>query len=158
MVSQADLLHALAVVGLGAIGWFALEFLGRPIREFFSLRREVRRLMLLHWDDESADERLLTEDDDFSGWRQKAEATRGSFSDAGARLGAFDQGEPVASWFVRRMGFNLPKAAGNLRHLGVEFGARGEDRKEKFRKIDAALKFKINPNKRTIYSPHNVGR
>lgn len=40
-MTWTDFLHALGVVGLGAIGWFTLEFVGRPVREFFSLRREV---------------------------------------------------------------------------------------------------------------------
>jgi hypothetical protein len=155
-VTLADFLHALGVLALGALGWFTLEFLGRPIREFFSLRREVRQFMLLHWDDISADQ--LIDPEEMTEWREKLVSTRATFSNLGARLGAFDQGEPFASWVVMKMGFNLPKAAGNLRNLGIGFGARMEDREEIFKKMDAALKFRINPKQRNFYNPHNVGR
>jgi hypothetical protein len=39
------LLNALGVIALGAMGWFTLEFVGRPVRGFFDLRRQVRTHM-----------------------------------------------------------------------------------------------------------------
>ena len=39
--------YLLTVATTGAFGWFALEFLGRPIRNFFDMRRSVRDQMLL---------------------------------------------------------------------------------------------------------------
>src|SRR5271156_841784 len=39
-------LDAFGALFFGAIGWLALEFLGRPIRDFFDLRRRVRTEML----------------------------------------------------------------------------------------------------------------
>lgn len=109
-----------------------------------------------YWDDISADQ--LIDPEEMTEWREKLVSTRATFSNLGARLGAFDQGEPFASWVVMKMGFNLPKAAGNLRNLGIGFGARMEDPEEIFKKMDAALKFRINPKQRNFYNPHNVGR
>jgi hypothetical protein len=40
------ILDAFGVLIFGAIGWFTLEFFGRPIRDFFDLRRRVRTEML----------------------------------------------------------------------------------------------------------------
>lgn len=157
-MTTLDAIHALGIVVLGALGWFSLEFLGRPIREFVSLRQETRRLMLLHWDDPSAEDLSFYDDEGDPRYSpEEWDQARNAFSEIAARLGAFDQGEPFASWLVRTMGFNLPKAAGNLRHLGSCFGARGENREEVFKKIDGALKFRANPNKPTFYSPHHVG-
>ena len=51
-----DLLHAFGVLALGALGWVTLAFVGSPVREFYTMRREVRRLMLLHWDDDYAED------------------------------------------------------------------------------------------------------
>ena len=42
---MAQFLSGLSDVLLGAMGWVALEFVGRPIRSFFDLRRETRRQM-----------------------------------------------------------------------------------------------------------------
>lgn len=114
--------------------------------------------MLLHWDDGSADDIDPMDADALSKWHLQVDPTRTAFMDLGARLGSFDQGEPFASWFVRQLGFNLPKASGNLRQLGIWFGVRGEERADRFQKLDAGLKFQANPNKSLVYNPHNIGR
>src|SRR5215510_490610 len=36
----------ISVVAIGALGWFALELVGRPIRNLFDLRQSVRQQML----------------------------------------------------------------------------------------------------------------
>jgi hypothetical protein len=38
--------NALITIALGALGWIALEFIGRPVRSFFDLRRKIKALML----------------------------------------------------------------------------------------------------------------
>jgi hypothetical protein len=153
-----DLLHALGVLGLGALGWVTLAFIGTPVREFYTMRREVRRLMLLHWDDDYSEDWEGLDPEIIPSRRSARDSTRAAFKELASRIGSFDQGEPVASWFVRTLGFNLPKAAGNLRRISVWFGANGEDREGTFQKIDGALRFKANPKKSVPYNPHNVGR
>jgi hypothetical protein len=147
-------LNATGAIVLGAIGWFALEFLGRPLREFFNLRREARRLMLLHWDDRSADDVLIIDDDELQIWRRDMVSTRQNFGELAAKLASFDQGEWFAAKFVQMLGFNLKKASGNLRQLSVWFGAHGEEREKSFKKLDEALRFRIDPT-RKFYNPHN---
>jgi hypothetical protein len=153
-----DLLHALGVLGLGALGWVTLAFVGSPVREFYTMRREVRRLMLLHWDDDYAEDWEGLDPEAIPNRRSARDSARAAFKELASRIGSFDQGEPIASWFVRRLGFNLPKAAGNLRHISVWFGANGEERDGTFKKLDAALRFKANPKKPAYYNPHNIGR
>jgi hypothetical protein len=154
MNAAAIFLNAIGAVLLGAVGWFALEFFGRPLREFFNLRREIRRLMLLHWDDRAADD-VMMDEDELQMWRKDLVLARNEFGELAAKLASFDQGEWFAAKFVQMLGFNLKKASGNLRQLNVWFGARGEDREKRFRNLDAALRFRIDPT-RKIYNPHNL--
>jgi len=130
-------LNALGAIALGAVGWFTLEFLGRPIREFFNIRREIRRLMLVHWDDATGDNLSAA---DFAKLLSSLAPTRQEFTTLAARLDSFDQAE-LASWIIRRLGFDIPKAAGCLRRVGVS-SARREDRDANFRNLDIALHFR----------------
>jgi hypothetical protein len=47
---MTSILSGILPLVFGAIGWVVFEFLGRPVRSFFDLRRETKRQMLLHWD------------------------------------------------------------------------------------------------------------
>jgi hypothetical protein len=109
--------------------------------------------MLFYWDDVSAED-WLSEYQDRRELLAKADAARQSFRDIAVRLGAFDQGELLASWTVKAMRFNLSEAVANLKHLSTEFATVGEDREHTYRKLDAALKFSINRT-RKFYSPQN---
>jgi hypothetical protein len=134
---------------LGAIGWFVLEFFGRPVRNFFDLRRDIKRRMLLHWDIPNL--HSIHPDDRQAAYNQMKEPIR-AFEELGAQLVSFDRSEALAAWFVRRLGFD-PKQAGNiLRTISVEFGTDQEARDKNFRRLDEALKFKIK--KGVFYNPY----
>ena len=46
MFGMTTVISAAGAILLGAIGWFTLEFVGRPIRQFFDLRREIHQQMM----------------------------------------------------------------------------------------------------------------
>jgi hypothetical protein len=147
-------LNALAALLLGAFGWFALEFVGRPVRKFFDLRQQIKKQMLLHWEKEEAH---TIPPPDRADWYRKLNPVRQVFADLAAEMVAFDRSEAVACWFVRLLGFD-PDSAGNvLRAIASDFGTSGEERDKSFRRLDAALKFRFDP-KRPFYNPYNPGR
>jgi hypothetical protein len=143
-MQMAQFLSVVSVVLLGAIGWFALEFIGRPIRSFFDLRRETRRQMLFLAnvppvsfidDDLRASEPVH---------QQSIAAVLNvekTFRDLGTQLIAFGESEWAASRLVRIAGFD-PIAAGNAL-IGFSNNAndRGAERAEFRRRITEALRF-----------------
>jgi hypothetical protein len=149
------ILNALGAFALGAVGWFTLEFFGRPIREFFSIRREIKRLMLLYWSEDSPSSDVL-ETGDFQSFYESLEPARTGFSNLAAQVIAFHQAEWLASWFVKLLGFDLPKAGNTLRELRF-FGVTNHDSDKTFQHLDRALRFRFDQN-RPFYNPYNPGR
>jgi hypothetical protein len=97
---MAMLLNALGVIALGAMGWFTLEFVGRPVRGFFDLRRQVRthmlrlnRLGMGHDINPSLSADLLT---------AEINKTKEALLNLADELEAFGQSEWVAAYFVRK--------------------------------------------------------
>ena len=84
-------------LAFGAFGWIVLEFVGRPIRTFFDLRKEASRLIAKYSYDTMSGP--LSVD------------AREDYRKIGAQLVAFDESEPFAAPIVRRMGFE-PELAG----------------------------------------------
>jgi hypothetical protein len=50
--------NIVGVLALGALGWFGTSFVGRPLRDFFDLRREVIHKSMLY-DNVAATEYIL---------------------------------------------------------------------------------------------------
>jgi hypothetical protein len=149
------ILNALGAIALGAIGWFTLEFFGRPVREFFSIRREIKRLILLYWSEDFVTSEVW-EADDFQSFYDRLEPARTGFSNLAAQIVSFHQAEWPASWFVKLLGFDLPKAGNLLRDLRF-FGVQNHDSDKTFQNLDKALKFRLDQN-RPFYDPYNPGR
>src|SRR5258708_36216917 len=106
------ILNALGVLTLGTVGWLTLEFVGRPVRGFFDLRRKIRTQMLRFED------LAPWIDDDFPyvyGRESPSQATfrkaSTTLSDLSDDLISFGQSEWLGAYFVRRVGFD-PIAAG----------------------------------------------
>jgi len=139
------ILNALGVLTLGALGWISLEFVGRPVRGFFDLRRQIRTQMLRFED--LAESIIVLE---FTSGPSPLREARKALSDLSDELISFGQSEWFAAYFVRRLGFD-PIAAG--RRLGVvaeELGTVYEDRAANYRAVDRALKF---PGARSVKAP-----
>jgi hypothetical protein len=152
-----DFIHGLGMFALGSSAWLGIVFLGRRIREFFSLRREIRHFVLLYWD--GIDAGQLIDPERAAAWQEKIVAIRTALSDLGTRLGAFEKEKPFATWVISKMGFNLTKAGWDLRNFGIVLGTGDQDCDGSlFKKMDAALKLRINPNQRRLQGAHGVER
>jgi HAMP domain-containing protein len=145
-------LNALGAIVLGALGWFALEFLGRPCREFFNIRREAKLLMLRHWD-----QAAINEGDPAGNFptNEELQAIRNAFRDLTDRLAAFVQSETVAAWAIK-FRYDTATAIKVLRKISIYFGIPAEDRDKDFRRVDVALRFRFDP-KRQFYNPYDPG-
>jgi hypothetical protein len=140
---MAMLLNALGVIALGAVGWFTLEFQGRPIRGFFDLRRQVRthmlrlaRLGLKHDINPALSADLLT---------AEINKTKEALLNLADELEAFGQSEWVAAYFVRKLGMDAVAAGFSLILLVRHFDDVLGDELQPgtlFERVEAGLKFK----------------
>jgi hypothetical protein len=73
-----------AIVGL--LAWFATEFLARPLRTFFDLRKEAKRRMILYWNAPTSDSYYRS----LNGWSDvetyQLDEGRRQLEDIGAQL------------------------------------------------------------------------
>lgn len=137
---------------LGAIGWLALEFVGRPVRKFFDLRREVKRMMLIYWD---APHLLLLHPADREAAYDELRKADDEFRELGAQLVSFEKSETLAAWFAKRLGFDPRQAGTILRAMLIdpEDEDGGQGRSRRFQRLDKALKFKIREG--IFYDPYH---
>jgi len=126
--------NALGAIILGAVGWVALEFVGRPVRRFFDLRREAKALMLQC---EDAPDFITYDIAPKSVTDGKA-----SLKKVANEIIALGQSEWLASFFVELLGFDAVTAGTRLATLASELGTIKEDRAENYKVVDEALKFK----------------
>ena len=122
---------------LGALGatlaWIITEFLGRPFRQFFDLRREVTRRMVEFGNvrarakmPEKDDQRQLVElSDEEEARLREAEKT---FRDLAAQMRAFAIGELFAAKTVMLLGFDSMKISAALIGYSNEIGTYGKGR------------------------------
>jgi hypothetical protein len=138
---------------LAVVAWACFSFFGSPVLSFYKIRRDVRYQTLLHW---GAPEAHTIEPSERAQYYESLSNARAAFKELGAQLVAFDQSEWMASWFVRKMGFEAAKAGIVLKTIALEFGTTNEDRQKNFRRLDTALKFKFDENW-YFYDPYNPG-
>jgi hypothetical protein len=134
------ILNVLGALVIGAIGWLTVEFFGRPVRDFFDLRRRVRTQMLRF------DAMPVLPDDDglfSSGTHSAAHKMQATLHDLSDELISFGQSEWLAAKFVRRLGFHPIVAGQNLATLAIEYGTVIEDRSANCRAVLKALKYPI---------------
>jgi hypothetical protein len=137
---------------LAAAGWFALEFLGRPIRKFFDLRGEVIRTMTVfanvraRWkevrDDvgaSSGDAEVLVLSYEEIGRLNDAKVP---FRDLASQLRSFAQNEYLATWIVQRFGYEPAKASAALIGLSNTIETYGGNRAFQTREVEESLRIK----------------
>lgn len=129
----------------GAIGaacaWFLVEFVARPFRHFFDLRREVSR-RLVQFDNVFARAKMKGD------MREPIELTaeenarltlaQDTFRDLASQLRAFARAEYFANRAVKAFRFDARKASSALIGLSNEISTYGEGR-EKYKKRIASL-------------------
>jgi len=88
------IINAVATIVLGGLGWIALEFIGRPVRSFFDLRRRTKALMLDCIDMPSV---LF----DYAGEGEKYNDDKEALKKLANEMIAFGQSETLAVLFVK---------------------------------------------------------
>lgn len=128
---------AAAAIGLGALGWLCLEFIGRPLRLFADLRREVREKMMFHA--EAFNQGYLTVADLVSTDDLKA-GPRREFRLLGSQLVAFGEVEWPAMTILRWLKFDPAAAGYNLIGFAQSDGTAGLNDADA--EISKALRFR----------------
>src|SRR5262249_5428822 len=133
----------------GALGWVALEFVGRPLRRFFDLRGEtIRRLaesnnILSRYrharDDVGATAGLLEMDLPEDELARSKEAVR-TIRDLASQMRAFAMNETMALSIAKRLGYDAAKASRGLFGLSNSFETAGQDKNFQRMTIADALK------------------
>lgn len=142
---MAQILSALSVILLGAIGWVALEFIGRPIRSFFDLRREIHRQLLF-----LANVPAVKPVDDYiragMSEHQKALAAirnvEKTFRDLGTQMLAFGESEWPAGRLIGLVGFDARAAGRALIGLSNNVNGYGAERADFRAGVFKALRLK----------------
>lgn len=134
---------AISAIVLGAIGWIALEFVGRPVRKFFDLRGKVKEQML-HFEDLYYSWGEFVRDYDTEEMSKQTTAIREArqiFTALANELIAFGQSEELAVRILKFCGFNPVVAGKQLSAMADGFGTFDENREANYKKIGQALRF-----------------
>jgi len=136
---------------LGAIGavaaWFLAEFVGRPMRRFFDLRREINRL-LVEYGNVFARYKDLTRDNSITGMSistpeevrlATAETELRKFA---AEMRAFSNGEYFANRVVKLLGYDANKIASALIGYSNNIGTYGQMRHDSYQQVEKLLRIK----------------
>jgi hypothetical protein len=136
-----QILSAVAAVVLGAMGWVILEFIGRPIRQFLDLRREIRRQIIFLENIDSMDlDPTQISHESLKEHTQKLNQAATIFRDLGSQVIAFDQTEWFAARAVRLVGLRPIQAGRGL--IGLAKCLEDEMEAEAYRTVvDHSLRF-----------------
>ena len=134
------------IAATGAFVWFALEFLGRPIRNFFDMRRSVRDQMLLLGNVPApqpretcvTSEQIRRYDIELKNMREAQRVLRHLSS----QMLAFAESEIAACIVINPFGFDLSIAGRSLIDLSNTLDRHGTDRAAFCKKVEEALRFK----------------
>src|ERR1700692_4787212 len=103
----AYFLHAawptlLAIASGWPLVWLATEFVLRPIRYFYDLKREAKQITLLLWDapEHGGDP------DQWEWGMAQVKGKRDRLTDIAAEFFAFGQSEHFATWFLQIAGYD----------------------------------------------------
>jgi len=138
--------NLLTIAATGAFGWFAVEFLLRPIRKFLDLRRSVRHQMLSLANVPAPQPRetcvtfgqIQQYDTDLKNVREAQRILR----DLGSHMLAFGESETVACIAIKPFGFDPSAAGRNLIGLSNILDRYGADRAALRKNAETALGFK----------------
>jgi len=137
--------NLLTVAATGGFGWFALQFLGRPIRNLSDLRRLVRHQMSFLANVPAPQpretcvtfEQIQRYDADLKNVRKTQRILR----DLGSRLLAFGESETAACIAIKPFGFDPSRAGRNLVGLSNTLDRYGADRTAFRKNVEKALRF-----------------
>ncbi len=135
---------------LGAlIGWMGLEFVGKPVRAFFDLKRDSLETLTLYANVRARSKQLALRDDGVlssmivpleSAEEKRLQEAEAAFRLCGSKLHAFARTEGLAVVALRRLGFEPAKAGQGFIGLSNSVGEYGQARNENKILIERSLK------------------
>ena len=135
----------ISVATIGALGWFALELIGRPVRNFFDLRRSVRHQMLslANIPAPQPRETCVTSEQirQYDADLKNAREAQRSLRDLASQMLAFAESERAACIAVRPFGFDPSSAGNGLIGLSNTLDRHGTDRGGLRKSVERALRF-----------------
>ena len=135
----------ISVATIGALGWFALELFGRPVRNFFDLRRSVRHQMLslANIPAPQPRETCVTSEQirQYDADLKNAREAQRSLRDLASQMLAFAESERAACIAVRPFGFDASAAGSGLIKLANALDRHGPERASFRKKVETALRF-----------------
>jgi hypothetical protein len=136
--------NLITVAATGAFGWFALEFVGRPIRKFFDLRQLVRHQMHLANVAVPQPRETCVSSAQIQQYDTDLKVAREAqriLHDFGSQMLAFSESETAACIAIRPFGFD-PSAAGRyLIDISNVLDHHGTDRADFRKNVETALRF-----------------
>jgi hypothetical protein len=135
----------LAIAATGAFGWFALEFIGRPIRSFFDLRLQARQQMLFLANVSLPEKRMfmtLETKQEYDEVVGRVREMRRILRELGSKMLAFGESEWWANLFLSAVGYDAPAAGSALIGFSNSVDEYGEDRAKFRADIAKELRFK----------------
>lgn len=136
----------ISIVAVGAVGWLALEMIGRPVRKFFDLRRSARDQFPLLADIPAPQPRetcvtsvqIRQYDADLKNTREAQRVLR----ELASRMLAFAGSERAACIAIKPFGFDPAVAGNGMTALADILDRHCVDRTGFRRKVERALRLR----------------
>ncbi len=135
----------LAIAVSGAFGWFALEFIGRPIRAFFDLRQQVRQQMLFLANvstPESGTFITIEAQQEYERELAHFREMRRTVRELGSKMLAFGESERLANLVLNAIGYDAAAAGSALIGFSNSVEEYGKERAQFRADIAKELRFK----------------
>ena len=136
----------ISIVAIGAIGWFAFELIGKPVRKFFELRRSVRDQLPLLSDVAAPQPRetcvTSAQIRQYDADLKAARAAQRTLHELASLMLAFAEREKAACIAIRPLGLDPASAGSGLTGLAKVLDRHGADRAGSLGKVEKALRFR----------------
>ena len=139
-------------VFLGALGafvvWVGLEFVGKPFRAFFELKKECLEILTLYGNVGARgfyihDDDLRPIDPQIVAREMRLREAEGAFRKCGSKLQAFADTETLAVIALRRLGYQPIEAGRGFVGLSNSIGEYGQTRNKNRNLIERSLKVTV---------------
>ncbi len=135
------------IIGLigAALAWLFTEFIGRPFRQFFDMRRQVGSNLVVFanvmarakWDGDQRKPLDIPKSED-----ERLTEAQETFRCLGGEMRAFANGEFFANWIVKLFGFNTSEISKALIAYSNEISTYGEPRNLYHGRIEKLLRIR----------------
>jgi hypothetical protein len=127
------------------IGWVGLEFVGKPFRAFFDIKKDCLEVLTLYGNVGAReihirDDHLRPIDLRIVARETRLQEAEAAFRKFGSRLQAFANTETLADFALRRLGYQPLEAGRGFIGLSNTLGEHGQARNDNRKLIERSLK------------------